>query len=131
VAAHLQVNGGLDPLPLKCNRAQFRHDLIELEDRFHQYTNVTEWKTHLLHCLDFGGPGPWHCYHPRCRQFNELSELDQYFQTDRQRNRWTTRKCSVPRHLSGQPPSRLTSPRPEHSSNSRCAHSDNILSTDH
>ena len=74
--------------------AQFRHNLIrpafcpkclgdeaaELEDRFHQYTNVTEWKTHLLHCLDFGGPGPWRCYHPRCRQFNELSELDQYFQ---------------------------------------------------
>ena len=116
---------------------EFRHNLIrpafcpkclgdeaaELEDRFHQYTNVTEWKTHLLYCLDFGGPGPWRYYHPRCRQFNELSGLDQYFQhladiqqirfsgTEREKGeRYSQRKGSLARtRLSpGRPKRRVT-----------------------
>jgi hypothetical protein len=56
-------------LPLKCDIARLRHNLTrpglcpeclgdedaEPEDRFRQLTNVTEWKTHVLHHLRFRG----------------------------------------------------------------------------
>jgi hypothetical protein len=90
---HLAPNGSLGPLPLRCNIAQFRHNLSRPgfcpeclgddesppEDRFHQYINATEWKAHVLLHLGLGGPGPRGCRHPRCGKHDELGDLDQHF----------------------------------------------------
>lgn len=90
---HLALNGSLGPLPLKCNIAQFRHNLSRPgfcpaclgddgsppEDRFHRYINATEWKAHVLLHLGFGGLGPWRCCHPRCGECDVLGDLDQHF----------------------------------------------------
>jgi hypothetical protein len=89
-AEHLRPNRCFGPLLLKCNLTQFRHNLIrpapcpeclgdedvKSEDRFYQYTNVIEWKTHVLHHLGLGEQGPRRGRHPRCRKSEELYDLD-------------------------------------------------------
>ena len=71
-AEHLRPGGDFGILPLKCNIVQFQHNLIRpglypscrgdeavanLTTRFYQYTNITEWKRHLIRYLHCDGLG--------------------------------------------------------------------------
>lgn len=80
---HVQEH--LRDLPLKCNMAVFRHNVVRPalcpaclgdeslnpEHRFRQYVNLTTWKSHLQDHLQHGLVQT--CPHPRCRHGSETS----------------------------------------------------------
>jgi hypothetical protein len=84
---HLQQNGKVGQLPLKCRMTYFRNNIIRAflcpeclgEGKFYQIMNSTEWKDHLIYHLSMEAPAPWSCGHPRCTRVGAMSQLDAYF----------------------------------------------------
>ena len=73
-------------LPLKCTIAYFRNNIVRVflcseclhEGKFHQITNSSEWKDHIMEHISMKGPPLWSCGHPRYTKVGALSQLEEY-----------------------------------------------------
>ena len=81
---HLQQSDSLDQLPLKCTMVSFCNNITRPsfcpeclgDGRFHQMTNGTEWKTHVIHHVGSKVAGAWSGHHPAYNNTEKLSQPD-------------------------------------------------------
>jgi hypothetical protein len=69
---------------LKCNPAVFRENLIRPglcpECRMRQFLNVSEWKDHVMKCVNIPHDGAIECRHPRCSEIPRIDNASAFLE---------------------------------------------------